>query len=572
MSKRVPHIIFNCDGCKKECSVAPSYYNKNQMHHFCSQQCNKIYRRKHLHFPSIGEKIHKLQFIKSMEGEEISKLPGLYYECLCDCGEITHISQNQWGKIKTCGRAAIHYTGENNWSYKGYNQISQDYWSQVKYNAGKRKFEFNITIEYAWKIFESQRGLCALSGIEISHTKDSFTKKRTASLDRIDSSKGYIETNIQWVHKDINILKNDLNVNDFREWCYKVANKSGHFPEKLDFNQVLILPKPTDIASRNDVDLFTNKIQNIHPSTIPIIAANLDTVGTFSMAKELLSYNVMTCLHKHYTDEEYISFFKTLSNEQKNKIYFSTGITESDFQKLKIVYQYSNIRNICLDVAHCETPYVYNHIDKIKNIIPNINLMVGNIATPDSIETFANLNVKILKCGIGSGALCTTRLMTGVGVPQLSANLECAQEAKRFGIHICSDGGCVYPADIVKALGCGASVVMIGSMLAGTDECEGQWVEENGKRFLISYGMSSSTAMKKHGSELKHYRASEGRTVKVQHKGPVSSIVQQILGGIRSACSYTNSHNLIEFPNNVDFIQVNSTHNNMFESITTEIY
>jgi GMP reductase len=323
---------------------------------------------------------------------------------------------------------------------------------------------------------------------------------------------------------------------------------------------------------------------------VPIVAANMDTTGTFSMAKSLSKFNAITCLHKHYTVEEYCENIADL-----NKDWYSMGIKDSDIEKLSVlVERIQDVPNICIDVANGYTDSFVNFCSKVRQTFGSRPIiMAGNVCTPEMVqELILHGGVDIVKIGIGPGSACTTRLKTGVGYPQLSAIIECAHAAhglksedKRMGL-ICADGGCRTPADVVKAFAASADFVMLGGMLAGADECEGEWdyeyrcaitnndgstksewwqpfdpgyKTETRKKTLTFYGMSSHKAQNKYGG-IKNYRASEGRTLSVPYKGYVSDIMLDILGGIRSACAYVGADSLKDLPKCAEFIRVNRTH------------
>jgi len=551
-------IKFNCDYCGIK-KIRPKWeYNKTK-HHFCSQECAKQYQKENtiLPIPTMGEKYKSLTFIKTEE-----KHNKIYYICQCDCGETTSIQRSKWKVTTMCNNRKNH-KGEKCGAFRGYGEISLTHWNSIIRGAKKRKLEFLIDIEYAWDLFLSQARRCALSNVSLIMSKN-YGNKKTASLDRIDSSKGYIEGNVQWVHKNINKLKMDLKDDAFKEMCYNVAQHSKSFPLNYDFEDVLIKPQKTSISSRSQIDLLTNNFNDIIPNVIPIIASNIDTIGNFKMAKALMKHNIMTCLHKHYSTDELINFFSALTNEENNHIFYSLGIIEEDFEKLKIVSASCKINNVCLDVANAYIPQVLNSIAKIKTILPSAVLMVGSIATPEPLKDFAEAGVDIVKIGIGSGGVCITRIVAGVGIPQLSCILGCVEEAKKYNIKLCSDGGCKQPGDVIKAFAAGADSVMIGSMFSGTDECEGEWIERNGERYLKFYGMASAAALNKHGDSVRNYRASEGKTVEVKYRGSVEPILQQILGGLRSCCSYIDAKNLYEISPKAQFIKVNRTHNTIF--------
>jgi len=334
----------------------------------------------------------------------------------------------------------------------------------------------------------------------------------------------------------------------------------------LDFSDVLIRPTISNLNSRSEVDLFKNSFTETHGKCIPIIASNMDGVGTFSIARELIKHNMMTCLIKHYEEKQYVDFYNSLNDQEKKLIFYSIGVQKADFDKLKNVCSQVSVPNICLDVANAYTPLVKNVIKLVKDIQPDCTLMVGNVATPEIVSDFKKLGVNILKFGIGGGSVCTTRIKTGVGVPQLSCIIEAAKECIVYDMKLCSDGGITCAGDIAKAFGAGADMTMIGGMFAGCDECEGDWsYDDYGRKNKFKfYGMSSKEAMNKHCGGVSNYRASEGKVVELPYKGKLQNIVSDILGGLRSACTYTNSSNLMEIYDNVTFIKVNRTHNQIF--------
>ena len=190
--------------------------------------------------------------------------------------------------------------------------------------------------------------------------------------------------------------------------------------------------------------------------------------------------------------------------------------------------------------------------------------MAGNVVTGEMVEELILAGADIIKVGIGPGSVCTTRIKTGVGYPQLSAIVECADAAHGLGGHIISDGGCRVPGDVAKAFGGGADFVMLGGMLAGHAESGGEIVEVDGKKFRQFYGMSSKTAMDKHAGGVAGYRASEGKTVQVPYHGGVAETVRDILGGVRSACTYVGASKLKELSKRTTFIRVAEQHNEVF--------
>jgi GMP reductase len=330
----------------------------------------------------------------------------------------------------------------------------------------------------------------------------------------------------------------------------------------LDFNDVLIQPRPSTLTSRKDVDLNV-KYETLHSkkpiSGIPIISANMSTISTFSMAKALANENLYCALHKHYSVSELLQFYNT-SNARSNSFY-TLGI--HDFDKLKDFSDHLGyIPNmICCDVANGYMKTFLNFVKKVRYFAPNSIIMAGNVVTPNGCINLIDSGTDIVKLGIGSSSVCRTRTVTGIGMPQFSAILNCAETVRNYNALLCSDGGCNVAADFAKAFGAGAHFVMAGTIFAGHDECEGDIID--GK--MQFFGMSSEAAMQKHNNGMANYRSSEGILTFVEYKGPVIDTVNHILGGLRSACTYTNSKNLSEFYHNVEFVKVNRTYNNRWD-------
>ena len=336
---------------------------------------------------------------------------------------------------------------------------------------------------------------------------------------------------------------------------------------KLDFTDVLIKPKRSNISSRSAVDLnrlfkFPHSPRELN--CVPIIAANMDTTGSMSMNQALNRLDCLTCLHKHYTTPELEQHFEF----HRRYAFYSTGITDPDIEKLTTVYDRLKIKpNLCIDVANGYNEKFVETIKKIRDWYSDIIIMAGNVDTPEMTEELIfHGGVDIVKIGIGSGSVCTTRLKTGIGYPQLSAVIECADAAHSVGGHVCSDGGCTTPADVCKAFCGNADFVMLGGMLAGTDCCEGDWTYNvnGGKESLQFYGMSSKQAMQKHSGGVANYRTSEGKCVSIPYKGKTTDIVQDILGGLRSCCTYIGAKTLKDMGKNTTFIKVNNTHNRIY--------
>ncbi|XP_002735098.1 GMP reductase 2-like [Saccoglossus kowalevskii] len=340
---------------------------------------------------------------------------------------------------------------------------------------------------------------------------------------------------------------------------------------KLDFKDVLFRPKRSTLKSRSEVDLtrefiFRNskKVYN----GIPIIAANMDSVGTFEMAKTFASHCLFTTIHKHYSIDEWKEFADNNPSIIEN-IACSAGTGESDRDKIrKIIEAVPKINYICLDVANGYSEYFVECVKQVRAEFPKHTIMAGNVVTGEMVEELILAGADIIKVGIGPGSVCTTRKKTGVGYPQLSAVIECADAAHGLGGHIISDGGCTCPGDVSKAFGAGADFVMLGGMLAGHDQSGGETIEKNGKRVKLFYGMSSATAMKRHTGGVAEYRASEGKTVEVEYRGDVEHTILDILGGVRSTCTYVGAQKLKELSRRTTFIRVTQQTNDIFGNKT----
>ena len=321
---------------------------------------------------------------------------------------------------------------------------------------------------------------------------------------------------------------------------------------KLDYSDVLIRPKRSTMSSRGEVNLErTHKFlwSKKEWSGIPIMSANMDTVGTPSMHTVLSKHNMVTCPARHYLKNSTKEF-----KGKENNICWFGGIDEID--NLKEVQS----GFIGLDVANGYTIRFVDAVKKLREKCPDATIAAGNVVTADMTQELVLAGADIVKVGIGPGSVCTTRIKTGIGYPQLSAVIECADAAHGLNAHIIADGGCVSSGDIVKAFAGGADFVMIGGMLAGHDECEGK--VENG--FMEFYGMASESAMDKHDNH-NSYRGAEGKTVKIPHRGRVDDTIKDILSGIRSACTYVGANSLRTLSKCTTFVRVNNTHNTIYE-------
>jgi GMP reductase len=335
---------------------------------------------------------------------------------------------------------------------------------------------------------------------------------------------------------------------------------------KLDFRDVLIRPKRSVLKTRADVSLereFRFKHTQTSWQGIPIIAANMDHTGTFKMAKALSDHHLLTALDKFLALDDWKHFSKE-HHKSLSSCFVTVGIAEVDFEKLEKITQAVEISFICLDVANGYTERFVSCLERLREQYPKTVIMAGNVVTGEMVEELILSGADIVKIGIGPGSVCTTREKTGVGYPQLSAIIECADAAHGLGGQVCADGGCVTPGDVAKAFAAGSDFVMLGGMFAGHDESLGEVIEENGKKFKRFYGMSSAEAMEKHHGSVADYRASEGRSVNVPYRGPVKNTVLDILGGIRSTCTYVGAHRLKELSKRTTFIRVTRQLNEVF--------
>ena len=332
---------------------------------------------------------------------------------------------------------------------------------------------------------------------------------------------------------------------------------------KLDFNDVLMIPKRSEYSSRSEVSLertFKFKYSPYTWTGVPIMVSNMDTTGTIEIALEMQKHKVLTCLHKYYVLENLLN--KKLDMDY---IAISTGIGEQDLEKLDKIMSGINPKFICIDVANGYMAKFIDTCKKVRDKYPNNILIAGNVCTQQGVlELVVEGKVDIVKVGIGSGSCCTTRKQTGIGIPQLSAIIECADTAHGLDTHIISDGGLQVVGDFAKAYGAGSDFVMSGSMFAGHNECGGELIEENDVKYKIFYGMSSSTAMNKYSGGVAHYRSSEGKTVKIKYRGYVKDTILDIQGGIRSTMTYIGAKKIKDIPKCTTFVRVNRQLNQIY--------
>ena len=354
--------------------------------------------------------------------------------------------------------------------------------------------------------------------------------------------------------------------------------------KELDFDDVMIRPCDSDINSRFNVRITKPYRFRWSPKIIegnPAIAANMATTGTFEMAKKLQKHRMFTALHKHYTAAQLIAFLE--ENKARfgtnDYIFIGTGLRHDDFTKLKAVMKTGLCSNICLDAPNGYIQGFKEHLNWLRHYFPKAVIMAGNVVTGEKAKDIILNGADIVKVGIGSSAVCRTRKQTGVGRPQFSAIRDCVQSLVKTKGMVCSDGGITCAGDYVKAVGVGCDFVMMGGYLAGCEEAAGQLITKRfrtneinpdgtdkieEKKYKLFYGMSSKFAQEKHYDGMPSYRASEGTVMEIPYKGPVEHTIQELEGGLRSACTYTNAAQLADFPKKVQFYRVKKQLNRCF--------
>ena len=337
---------------------------------------------------------------------------------------------------------------------------------------------------------------------------------------------------------------------------------------KLTFDDVLIRPKRSTLVSRSDVSLsrdFEFRHSKNTWSGVPIVAANMDTTGLFSIAKVLQGHSMLTCLQKFYSPRECAQAWE--DGVDPGNVAVTCGSTEESFELLqRKMATNDRIRMICIDVANGYREAFLDFVRRVRGEFPDKIVIAGNVATREMTEALILAGADIVKVGIGPGSVCTTRKVAGVGYPQLSASAECADAAHgRLG-HVMADGGCASPGDVAKAFSAGADFVMLGGMFAGHDESGGELIENgDGRMYKSFYGMSSSKAMESHYGEVAKHRAPEGKEVRVPYRGALETTVQSVLGGVRSACSYVGARRIKDLPKCTTFIRVTQTTNEVYQ-------
>jgi GMP reductase len=337
---------------------------------------------------------------------------------------------------------------------------------------------------------------------------------------------------------------------------------------KLGFKDVMFRPKRSTLKSRSQVELrrqFEFRHSQREWDGVPVIAANMDTVGTFEMAESLAEHQLVTAVHKHYTPDQWKNFLTGRDDGFFSRFMVSSGTGEADYEGLKRIMALDNrLQFICIDVANGYSEHFVEFVKSVRREFPDKTIAAGNVVTGEMVEELILAGADIIKVGIGPGSVCTTRVKTGVGYPQISAIIECADAAHGLGGHIIADGGCTSPGDVAKAFGAGADFVMLGGMLAGHIQSGGEIIERDGKQYMEFYGMSSARAMEKHAGGVADYRASEGKVTQIPFRGEVADTVRDILGGIRSTCTYVGAARLKELSKRTTFIRVAEQENRIF--------
>tara|TARA_Y100001970_G_scaffold290123_1_gene422687 strand:+ start:3755 stop:4792 length:1038 start_codon:yes stop_codon:yes gene_type:complete len=338
---------------------------------------------------------------------------------------------------------------------------------------------------------------------------------------------------------------------------------------KLDYSDVLFRPKRSTLKSRKEVDLLRTykfKHSNREWNGIPIIASNMDGVGELKVASSLAKFKIVTALTKQHGLEDINSFLEI--KDIFNHVALSCGTSNESYERLqKIVSNHTYIQFICIDVANGYSENFSNFVSSVREKYPSKTIIAGNVVTADMTQELILSGADIVKVGIGPGSVCTTRIQTGVGYPQLSAVIECADAAHGLGAHIIADGGCTCPGDVAKAFGGGADFVMLGGMLAGHNEGGGKVISKNGQDYIEFYGSSSEEANAKHYGGLADYRSSEGKKVSILYRGKIEETIKDILGGVRSSCTYVGAQSLKQLSKCTTFVRVNNQYNDTFGKV-----
>ncbi|WP_374030216.1 guanosine monophosphate reductase [Bdellovibrio bacteriovorus] len=320
----------------------------------------------------------------------------------------------------------------------------------------------------------------------------------------------------------------------------------------LTFDDVLIVPARSDIRSRRDPHLTTKLTKNISIET-PIISANMDTITEYDMAFAMNQLGGVGILHRFITIEEQASQARRLKEAGVKVISASVGVGEEFKARAKAVID-AGANVITIDIAHGHSVQMMETMKWLKDNYPKIDIIAGNMATPDAARDLIEAGADAIKVGIGPGSMCTTRIITGCGVPQLTAVALCSEIAESYGVPVIADGGIRTSGDMVKAFAAGANVVMLGSMLSGTIETPGEI--KNGKKQYR--GMASRSAQDSWRGGVPEGMAPEGESTQVNVKGHVKDVILEVTGGIRSGMSYVNATTISEIREKALFMEMSA--------------
>ena len=354
-------------------------------------------------------------------------------------------------------------------------------------------------------------------------------------------------------------------------WDTKFAKKG------LTFDDVLLIPAESHVLP-NEVDLSTKLADNIKLN-IPLISAGMDTVTEGAMAIAMALQGGLGVVHKNMSIQAQageVANVKSVivpsgaskaavDDQHRLLCAAAVGVTSDTFERAEALLE-AGADAIVIDTAHGHSAGVLRKIKEIREHFPKQTLIAGNVATGDATRALFDAGVDIVKVGIGPGSICTTRIVAGVGVPQITAIYDAATAAREYNKPIIADGGIKYSGDVVKALAAGGNAVMLGSMLSGTTEAPGDIFEDNGKKFKRYRGMGSVGAMAQaHGSSDRYFQGGvneanklvpEGVEARVEYKGDVSDVVFQIGGGLRSGMGYCGAANIPELIEKAQFVQI----------------
>lgn len=320
----------------------------------------------------------------------------------------------------------------------------------------------------------------------------------------------------------------------------------------LTFDDVLIIPCRSDVRSRRDPQLTTQLTRNV-TIEIPVVSANMDKVTEYDMALAMNQLGGLGILHRFLSIEDQALQARKLKENGLKNISASVGVGDEFKLRAKALVE-SGVNIITIDIAHGHSVQMMETMKWLKDQYPNVDLIAGNLATPDAAHDLINAGADAIKVGIGPGSMCTTRIITGCGVPQLTAVALCAEAAAEYGVPVIADGGIRTSGDIVKALAAGASTVMLGSMLSGTIETPGEI--KNGKKQYR--GMASRSAQESWRGGVPQGMAPEGESSLVAVKGHVKDVILEVTGGIRSGMSYINASTIAEIKDKARFMEMSA--------------